>query len=263
MFRKTTTLRKFVELSYKDSIATIKLNNPAKRNALCSVMIQELIDSLHLVSNSDARLILLKSTGNVYSSGHDLKEMKAMTADQQKSLFLSSASVFSKLKKMDQIVIGQVDGVVAAAGVQLVTSCDMLVCSTQSTFATSGVKFGLFCHTPAVPLIRSLSSSKKAFEMLVTGDPITASEALQYGMVNYVVPGDQVESKVEDLCRRVLLNSGSVVGFGKNILYKQMDMKEDYAYTVAIDAMVENLHMHDSKEGLDAFIQKRKPIWKK
>lgn len=137
----------------------------------------------------------------------------------------------------------------------------MILCTPESTFATSGVNYGLFCHTPGIPLVRSMNSVKKAFEMLITGDSITSKEALQYGLVNYVVDKDKMEEETQKLCDRILKNSSKVIGFGKKIFYQQIELNESNAYKIGIDAMVENLEYQDSKEGLNAFSEKRKPKW--
>eukprot|EP01080_Neovahlkampfia_damariscottae_P006643 gene6643-10808_t len=251
----------FVKLEKMDKIATIKLNNPAKRNSLCSQMIKELTETITSLDET-TKLVLLKSTGNVFCSGYNLKELSEFDSKNQRNYFKSSFDLFKKIKNLKQPVIAEIDGVVAAAGVHLVSSCDLIVCSEESTFATSGVKFGVFCHSPGVALFRNMSSEKKVKEMLLTGEPMNATEALQFGFINRVASKENLEKETEKLVKSILHNSSEIVCFGKGIFQKQIEMTEDEAINFTLDAMMENMELNDSKEGMKAFKEKRKPQWK-
>ncbi len=168
------------------------------------------------------------------------------------------------IHSLPQPVIAQVQGLATAAGCQLVGTCDLAVCSPQSQFATPGVTIGLFCSTPAVALVRSMTSSKKAAEMLYTGKPISAQEAVQFGLVNRIASShEKLEEETLEMATQIAQFSGEVVQFGKKVLQQQTQMNNVHdAYTVATDAMVCNLQLQDCKEGIEAFVQKRKPSWK-
>lgn len=252
-----------------NDIATITLNNPKKRNPISHDLLVEINNCLNQIGNSFEKnrtpiCLILNSTGPVFSAGHDLKEMSLYNKIQRQQLFDFCSLVTRKLKNAHQPVIAQVNGTAAAAGFQLVASCDMVICTKKSTFSLPGIKSGLFCSTPAVAVSRAMNSKKKIFEMLVTGDTITADEALHYGLVNKVVEEDKLEEETNKLVEKIRGYSAEVISLGKQTFYKQMEMEKlEDAYCIAGSKMVENLEKDDCKEGIDAFIHKRKPVFGK
>ncbi|XP_074606151.1 enoyl-CoA hydratase domain-containing protein 3, mitochondrial-like isoform X2 [Acropora palmata] len=222
----------------ENGIRKIVLNNPGRRNALSLAMLDTLkLNLLHNV-DSNLRVIILSANGGVFSSGHDLKELDIPVP-----------------------VIAQVNGLATAAGCQLVASCDIAVASTKSQFATPGVNIGLFCSTPGVALARAVPR-KIALEMLFTGNPITAEEALKHGLLSKAVPEEKLEEEVNLIAEKIVSLSQPVVAMGKSCFYSHVTKTRDQAYVVAESAMVENLELYDGQEGINAFIEKRKPTWK-
>lgn len=248
-----------------NNIAILTLNNPSKRNPISHDLLIELNNHLNQIGVSFEKdrkpiAIILKSTGPAFSSGHDLKELKVYNKTQRHQLFDFCSLVMRKLKNSHQPVIAQVNGVAAAAGFQLVSSCDMVICSKKSVFSLPGIKSGLFCITPSVAVSRAMNSKKKVFEMLVTGDTITADEAFHYGLVNKVVDEEKLEEETMKLIDKIKHYSPEVISLGKAAYYKQLEMeKVEDAYCIAGSKMVENLDKDDCKEGIEAFLQKRKP----
>jgi len=197
----------------------------------------------------------------VFSSGHDLKEIQNSTTQQRQFIFDTCADVMLSLRNLNIPVIAQVNGLATAAGCQLVATCDLAVCSEEAQFATPGVKIGLFCTTPGVALGRAVKNTKKAMEMLLTGKPMSAKEALENGLVNKVVAGEVLKEVTLELAESVARASGDVLKIGKGAFYRQM--KEDIvtAYEFAGKVMVENLEHVDAREGISAFLEKREPKW--
>lgn len=252
-----------------ENVAIITLNNPKKRNPISHDMLVELNNCLNQIGVSFEKdkkpiALLLKSTGTVFSSGHDLKELKVYNKTQRHQLFDFCSLVMRKLKNTHQPVIAQVNGTAAAAGFQLISSCDMVIATKKSTFSLPGIKSGLFCTTPAVAVSRAMNSKKKVFEMLVTGDTITAEEAFQYGLVNKVVEEDKLDEETMKIVKKIKEYSPEVISLGKSAFYKQLEMEKlEDAYCIAGAKMVENLEKDDCKEGIEAFIEKRKPVFGK
>ena len=252
-----------------DFVSTITLTNPAKRNPISHELLVQINDCLNKIGVSFEKThtpiaLILKSTGSVFSAGHDLKELKAYNKTQRQQLFDFCSLVNKKLKNCHQPVIAQVNGNAAAAGFQLVASCDMVICTKKSTFSLPGIKSGLFCGTPAVSVSRAMNSRKKVFEMLITGDFITADEAFRYGLVNKVVEEDKLEEETNKIIEKIRGYSADVISLGKQSFYKQLEMdKVEDAYAVAACKMVENLEKDDCTEGINAFIEKRKPVFGK
>ncbi|XP_072097315.1 enoyl-CoA hydratase domain-containing protein 3, mitochondrial isoform X3 [Mobula birostris] len=233
----------------------IVLNNPKKRNALSLAMLESLhTDLLHEVESNDLRVIVISAEGPVFSSGHDLKELTSAQGGDH------HVQVMTLLQDIPVPVIAKVNGLATAAGCQLVASCDLAVVSDRSKFATPGVNVGLFCSTPAVAVGRSVPR-KVALEMLFTGEPISAQEALQHGLVSRVVPEDKLDEETMKIARRICETSRSVVALGKATFYKQMAQDRNKAYQIASQIMVQNLALKDGQEGIEAFLQKKKPVW--
>ncbi|KAJ8261773.1 hypothetical protein GJAV_G00158250 [Gymnothorax javanicus] len=260
----------------KNGIRNIVLNNPKKRNALSLSMLTSLrSDILADIDSEDLRVIIISAEGPVFSSGHDLKELtSAEGRDHHREVFQVCSEVMTLIQDIPVPVIAKVNGVATAAGCQLVASCDIAVATEKSTFATPGVNVGLFCSTPAVAIgravprklsspVSSTSSSllKVAMEMLFTGTPISAHDALLHGLVSKVVPEERLEEETLSIARRVCAASRPVVALGKATFYKQMAQGRDAAYSTASRVMVDNLALRDGQEGIRAFLEKRKPVW--
>lgn len=244
-----------------DHVAVITLNNPSRRNALSSEVLAALKERLSLIEGDPAiKVVVLRSEGPVFSSGHDLREMVGSDEESYTCIFAECTDVMEALRLMPQPVIAQVQGLATAAGCQLVATCDLAVASEDAGFCTPGVQIGLFCSTPAVALSRAVSS-KHAMEMLLTGIPISARTALDWGLVNRVVPASQLESTVMDLAGHIARASSYTVGIGKQAFYRQLQVDRPVAYEIAQRTMVENLLAQDAQEGISAFLEKREPQW--
>lgn len=249
--------------SVDDGIATITLNHPQKRNALSVAMMTALKAAFESVKNDPAvRVVILKAEGPVFSSGHDLSELRGRSREDYAHVFDLCTELMETIRNLPQPVIAQVDGLATAAGCQLVATCDLAVCSDTSKFATPGVKTGLFCTTPGVAVARVVTP-KKAMEMLLTGQPLSAAEAEKAGLVNRVVPADQLEAAALELARQIAQASTYTVSLGKQAFYKQIQMDRRAAYDYASGVMVENLLDPDADEGIRAFFEKRAPQWKR
>uniref|UniRef100_UPI00398E7CAE enoyl-CoA hydratase domain-containing protein 3, mitochondrial n=1 Tax=Pristiophorus japonicus TaxID=55135 RepID=UPI00398E7CAE len=254
--------RKLTLSTQQDGIRTIVLNNPKKRNALSLAMLESLRgDLLHEAESNDLRVIIISAEGPVFSSGHDLKELTSTQGwDHHAQVFAVCTEVMTLLQDIPVPVIAKVNGLATAAGCQLVASCDIAVVSDKSRFATPGVNVGLFCSTPAVALGRSVPR-KVTLEMLFTGEPISAQDALLHGLVSRVVAEDQLDEATMKIAGRICQSSRSVMALGKATFYKQMGQDRDQAYQTTAQVMVDNLALKDGQEGIQSFIQKRKPVW--
>src|SRR5262249_19560340 len=206
------------------------------------------------------RVVVIASTGHVFSSGHDLTEMVGQTEEDYRRLFGLCARVMLGLRQLDQPVIARVHGLATAAGCQLVAACDLAVASEEASFATPGIKIGLFCTTPMIPLVRVIPP-RAALEMLMTAAPISAQNALELGLVNRVVPLADLDATVQSLVDRILPMSPRVLGIGKRAFYELQGLDEGKAYARGVDIMVENALCSDAREGISAFLQKRSPRW--
>jgi enoyl-CoA hydratase/carnithine racemase len=244
-----------------DHVATLTLNHPEKRNALSRAMLETLRDQLnHLTTDRAVRVVVLRAAGQVFSSGHDLRELVGAKPEDAASLFALCTEVMLGLQRLPQPVIAEVHGLATAAGCQLVASCDLVVAAEEASFATPGVKIGLFCTTPGVALVRAVPP-KKAMEMLLTGRPITAREAEQVGLVNRVVPRERLAEETRRLAAQIVLASASVLALGKRAFYQQLPLSCEQAYVVAQPIMAGNAGARDAQEGMRAFLEKRPPRW--
>jgi enoyl-CoA hydratase/carnithine racemase len=224
-------------------------------------VVAELTQSFTRAGKSNSlRAIVLQSTGSVFSAGHDLSEMAGKDETFYRNVFENCSRMMGMIRTLPQPVIAKVHGLATAAGCQLVAACDLVVASEQSRFATPGVKIGLFCTTPMVPLIRSIHP-KVAMEMLLTGQPISASRAYDIGLVNRVVSEADLESATSELVAAVLATSSATIALGKRAFYRQLPLPEPQAYEDANQVMVENILIPDAQEGINAFLEKRKPNW--
>ncbi|KAK7129585.1 hypothetical protein R3I93_019279 [Phoxinus phoxinus] len=246
----------------QDGIRRIILNNPRKRNALSLSMLESLRENLLTDSHTpDLRVIIISARGPVFSSGHDLQELtSARGREHHIRVFQTCSEVMTLIQDLPVPVIAMVNGVATAAGCQLVASCDIAVATDKSTFATPGVSVGLFCSTPAVAIGRAMPR-KLVMEMLLTGRPISAQDALLHGLLSKVVCEEQLEEATLAIARRVCECSRPVVALGKSVFHTQMAAGRDEAYACASAAMVENLALRDGQEGVRAFLEKRRPVW--
>jgi enoyl-CoA hydratase/carnithine racemase len=244
------------------SAARIVLNRPDKRNALSLELMDEMIAALHEVSAQDAaRAVVIEGAGPAFSAGHDLSEMIGREQEFLGHLFDRCTVMMEAIHEVPQPVIAKVHGIATAAGCQLVAACDLAVAAEETRFATPGVKIGLFCSTPMVPVSRAVGR-KRAMEMLLTGEPIDAGTALEWGLVNRVVPADELESAVRELVEAIARSSSYTVATGKRAFYDQIDRAEDRAYAHSKLVMTENALAHDAQEGMTAFLEKRDPVWR-
>jgi enoyl-CoA hydratase/carnithine racemase len=242
-------------------VATLSLNRPEKRNALSRELLAQLESALTgLAADPAVRVVVLTAQGPVFCSGHDLGEMVGCAEAAYHELFTACSRVMQGLRRLPQPVIARVQGTATAAGCQLVAACDLAVAAEGATFATPGVKIGLFCTTPMVPLVRAIPP-KAALEMLLTGKPISAQRALELGLVNRVVPPAELDAAVRELADPILASSPLTVRLGKAAFYDQLALDEAAAYAQASDVMTQNALSRDAQEGMAAFLQKRRPTW--
>jgi enoyl-CoA hydratase/carnithine racemase len=243
--------------------ARITLNRPDKRNALSLELLGELTAALHDVSSSPAaRAIVIDGAGPAFSAGHDLSEMIARDEAFFAELFGACTVMMETIHSVPQPVIAKVHGIATAAGCQLVAACDLAVATDDSRFGTPGVKIGLFCSTPMVPVSRAVGR-KRAMQMLLTGDPIDAQTALDWGLVNRVVPASQLDAAVGEFIDAIARSSASTVATGKQAFYDQVDRPEHDAYEHCQVVMTENALDADAQEGMSAFLGKRPPNWRR
>ena len=241
--------------------ARITLNRPEKRNALSLELMQELIGALRAVAaHPETRAIVIDAAGPAFSAGHDLSEMIGRDEAFLDELFATCTQLMQTIHELPQPVIAKVHAVATAAGCQLVAACDLAVAADGARFATPGVKIGLFCSTPMVPVSRAVGR-KRAMQMLLTGEPIDAATALDWGLVNQVVPADQLEEAVDQLVDAIARSSSYTVALGKQAFYDQVDRAEPDAYEHTKAVMTENALAADAQEGMTAFLEKRAPRW--
>ncbi len=248
-------------------VLRLTLADASSRNSLSEAMMAELASALAAAAaDRSVRVVVLAAQGPAFSSGHNLKEITAHRADPDKGaayfakLFAACAELMLAVVNSPKPVIAEVAGLASAAGCQLVATCDLAIASKAARFCTPGVNIGLFCSTPMVALSRNLSS-KHAMEMLLTGDVFGATDALRFGLVNRVVPAEQLTAAVSELAQKIAAKSMVTVKTGKQAFYRQRDLPlaEAYAYTARV--MTENLLQRDAEEGIAAFIAKRQPHW--
>ena len=247
--------------SSPEGVVTLTLNNPERRNALSSPTLAALESLLTEIADDDAaRVVVLRSEGPVFSSGHDLNELVNGDAEDYAGVFEACTRVMEAIRLLPKPVIAQVQGLATAAGCQLVATCDIAVAADTAAFATPGVQIGLFCTTPGVAVARSVMP-KKAMEMLLTGRPISAQEALDFGLISRIVAADELETQVAQLATQIASASAHTLALGKAAFYRQIEMDRPSAYQFASQVMVDNLLADDAKEGISAFLGKRQPIW--
>jgi enoyl-CoA hydratase/carnithine racemase len=244
-----------------DGVAILTLANPQRRNALSREMLAALDAELAKIGADErVRAVILRADGPVFSSGHDLREVAGNDEAQNQELFALCTRVMERIRLLPQPVIAEVHALATAAGCQLVASCDLVVASENAAFATPGVKIGLFCTTPGVAVARAVST-KKAMEMLLTGEPLTAREAEAAGLVNRVVPPERLHEETLALAKKIIAASADTLARGKRAFYAQLPLDHPAAYELAQKEMVANAHTPDAQEGMTAFLEKRLPAW--
>jgi len=243
-------------------IATLTLNRPKQYNALSQAMLAALQAALDAVSTDQkVRVVVIAGAGPAFCAGHDLKEIRAQADPAfHQALFAQCGRVMMTINRLPQPVIARIQGIATAAGCQLVAACDLAVAADNARFATSGINVGLFCATPGVALSRNLGR-KQALELLLTGAFIDAPTALQQGLINRIASLEQLDAAVRQLAEAITSKSPLAIAMGKELFYQQLEMDLESAYARASEVMACNLNSADAREGIDAFIAKRKPVW--
>jgi enoyl-CoA hydratase/carnithine racemase len=246
----------------KERIGLLTLNRPEKRNALSLELLEEFSSCLMRVARQrSVKVIIVKGAGPAFCAGHDMKEILGNELNDIRHLFQTCLDLMILIHSIPQPVIAQVHGIATAAGCQLVAACDLVVAEAGAKFATPGVKIGLFCTTPMVAISRAVGR-KKALEMLLTGEFINAEDAKTHGLVNRVVPKQQLEMEAWDLAKEIAQYSLVTLGVGKQAFYQQIEMGEKQAYQYGKEVISANALMADAMEGMSAFLEKRAPVWK-
>lgn len=260
---KVSGAEKLVLRTDKEGVTTLTLNRPQHYNALSQAMLTALQTELdNIAADPAVRVVIIAAAGKAFCAGHDLKEMRANPEQTfQQALFEQCSHMMLTINRLPQPVIARVQGIATAAGCQLVAACDLAVAAEEARFATSGIRVGLFCSTPAVAVSRNLSR-KQAMELLLTGEFIDAQTALRQGLLNRVVPLVDLDAAVQTLVEAIVTKSPVAVSTGKAMFYKQLELGMEAAYTYASEVMACNMMAEDAAEGIDAFIEKRPPIWR-
>ncbi|MGB0385683.1 MAG: enoyl-CoA hydratase [Ardenticatenaceae bacterium] len=246
----------------KNGVTTLTFNRPRQYNALSEEMLSTLQHQLEEIAEDESiRVVIIAANGKAFCAGHDLKQMRANPSQAYyDDLFSKCSRMMMTVNQIPQPVIAKVQGLATAAGCQLVAACDLAVAAENARFATSGIRVGLFCSTPAVAVSRNLSR-KKAMELLLTGEFIDARTALEQGLVNRVAPAAELDATVQSLVDAIVSKSAVAVATGKQMFYKQLEMGMQEAYLYASEVMACNMMAQDAGEGIDAFMQKRQPVW--
>ena len=246
-----------------DGVTTLRLNRPEAFNALSEELLDALQRALDAVAADPAvRCVVLAGAGKAFCAGHDLRQMRATPeAAYYQALFARCSRVMQAIQAVPVPVIARVHGIATAAGCQLVGACDLAIAADTARFAVSGINVGLFCSTPAVALSRNVSP-KRAFDMLVTGRFIDAATAADWGLINAAVPEAELDAAVARQCEAIKAKSATAIRYGKAMFYRQRQMSLEDAYAFAGEVMARNMMEDDAGEGVDAFIEKRPPVWK-
>jgi enoyl-CoA hydratase/carnithine racemase len=238
----------------------ITMNRPARRNSLTYEHLAELLAAFRAAGSSSATGVVLAGEGPVFSAGHDFRDVASRDLMGVRDLLGLCTSLMQTIQSIPQVVIARVHGLATAAGCQLVASCDLAVAASAAGFALPGGKGGWFCHTPAVPVARSIGR-KRLMEMVLTGDVVNAATALEWGLVNRVVPEDDLDAAVDELLARATRGSRASKAMGKQTVYAQLDRPEADAYAIALEVMASASQLPGAREGMAAFLEKRKPVW--
>lgn len=240
-------------------IGVLTLSRPQQRNPLSVDTMREVIAGLRALA-ADSKVIVIRAEGPVFSAGHDLREMIGRTAEEERAIFDVCNEMMATVQSVPQPVIASVQGAAVAAGCQLVAACDLAVAATDAVFGTPGVRIGLFCSTPMVAVSRAVGR-KRALQMLLTGDTIDADTAADWGLVNFVVPTEELELRTTQLAEKIAEASPATVRIGKEAFYRQIDLPQSEAYDAMAETMARNAMIHDAQEGMTAFVEKRPPVW--
>lgn len=245
-----------------DALGIVTLNRPARQNALSIALLEEMNRCLAAVAESrEVKALVLRAAGRNFCAGHDLSDLAGREIAVHNRMFAICSEMMLRLQRMPQPVIAQVQGIATAAGCQLVAACDLAVAEEGARFGTPGVNIGVFCSSPAVSIVRAVGR-KRALEMLFTARLISAREAVEWGLVNRVVPADGLEAETMELARHIAKASLSCLAAGKQAFYSQVNLPDAAAYDLASNVIVNNFFTEDGKEGVAAFLEKRKPVWK-
>lgn len=252
---------RFLTVETDAGIATVTLTRAEKRNALSLEVMRELIATFAAIgADRGVRAVILRGEGPAFSAGHDLREMLDRSVEAYREIFDTCVELMTGIQRIPQPVIAEVAGIATAAGCQLVASCDLAVAASTAKFATPGVKIGLFCSTPMVALSRAIGR-KRALEMLLTGDFVDAQTAADWGLINRVVPPNELAATVRALAVKIAGAASYVVGLGKAAFYAQLELDQSAAYAYAKEIMSMNALNADAQEGMRAFIERREPHW--
>ncbi len=250
----------WIRVRREGTVVTITLANPKRRNVLALETMCEITAALERAGDSNALAVVLAADGPVFSAGHDFADMYDADEKAATELFEVCTNMMVLIQQLPQIVVARVHALATAAGCQLVASCDLAVAGESAAFQTPGGKGGLFCHTPMVAVARAVGT-KRGLEMALTGDPISARTACDWGLVNRVVPDDELDEAVDDLVRRATRGSAASKAKGKAAYYQQIDMAQPQAYEFATGAMAAGAVSPEAQEGISSFIEKRPPSW--
>ncbi len=249
-------------ITVKDDGDTVRItmNRPSRRNSLSYEHLSELLSAFEDAGDSSATGIVLAGEGPVFSAGHDFGDVASRDLVGVRDLLQLCTALMKTIESVPQVVIARVHGLATAAGCQLVASCDLAVAAESAGFALPGGKGGWFCHTPAVPVARAIGR-KRLMEMVLTGDVIDAPTALEWGLVNRVVPDEDLDAAVDDLLAKATRGSRASKALGKQTIYAQLDRPEADAYAIAVEVMAAASQLPGAREGMAAFLEKRKPDW--
>jgi enoyl-CoA hydratase/carnithine racemase len=250
-----------LQVATSGGVVRLTLNRPGSRNALSTALVGRLVEEFdRIAGDTSTRAVVLAANGTVFSAGHDLSEMLGRSEHDYRTIFGACSAMMQAIRGLPVPVIARVQGPALAAGCQLVAACDLVIAAEGASFSTPGIKIGLFCTTPMVPLVRAIPA-KAAMEMLLTGEPIDASRARELGLINRVAPADRLDEQVDRLLAPILASSREVIRIGKEAFYHGLPLDEASAYEHATDVMVKNARHADAGEGIGAFLAKRRPIW--
>jgi enoyl-CoA hydratase/carnithine racemase len=256
-----TSTAQVLKVAVDGPVATLTMDRPRQRNALSMALMGEIVAALaHLRERRDVRAVVLAGEGPAFCAGHDLGEVTGLDEDGLRAAFARCSEMMMALHELPQPVIARVHGMATAAGCQLVAACDLALASTQARFATPGVRIGLFCSTPMVEVARAVGR-KRALELLLTGEPIDAPTAAEWGLVNRVVAPEELAKATGELARAIAEASGVTLAFGKQAFYRQLDAGLPEAYELCAEVMTRNALDADAQEGMCAFLEKRAPVW--
>lgn len=249
-----------LQVKHEGDTVRITMNRPERRNALSEAHLRELLDAFGTAGRSDATGIVLAGEGKAFSAGHDFADVSSRDLAGVRDLLRLCTQVMQTVQQVPQVVIAKVATIATAAGCQLVASCDLAVAAESASFALPGGKGGWFCHTPAVPVARTIGR-KRLMEMALTGDPVDAATAAEWGLINYAVPDDELDARTDELLARATRGSRFGKGVGKQTLYAQLDRPESDAYAIAVEVMASLSQSPGAREGMAAFLEKRSPVW--